>query len=1128
MPPYHTLTWTASAPITLLKMLTNLWSLNTDLFSDTYNNCFSCFCCTPDSELSFLSSFVDAFSMMKQLPSLRVFCNPPFHSSIIEQTVTSILNRFHQKDMITTVIYLGPAHASLNHLYHHGHAIQLATFEADTLPFVHPIQGIMPPFPKLLELWCLSNEELPPTEAIVRALIHVRRKHPLIISHHIYEHAPSRVQRRLQFAPSIETLADLQQQQKALFIRHGQLPWGEIRTMHARIAKAATFLPIYHELLWRVGSVHPISGTCDDDTCDESHVYVITCTCCHLIYVGSTTRPVWTRFREELGVAKRAGHFPITGAWRRRLNLTDHLLLHGMEHSVCWQVRTIPGIHPDWICKCEFNVMTLFPRERLLNNQVPHNTRVTLHPRRMTVCRQGILDILTDDKFMPLRRAMQQFGIRELANKLITSTRIVYDARTLLLLYKHLTFFFSQDATLLIHFKRCMIRRLKVMHCRLPLRIVIRVPQMTSHEQQLLMSSFKHLLQSVQLYPLLEYYYLSSVRFVRTQAAPLGRSIHNFRRILDCCTGPLLCKLRDQPLDSCPCTLLGDGLPRMNGHVLFRPTDLDSTTPISVGHQLLTTAMITGLQQNMHSIPQLTPQERWLLLYPKLKTMKKSLIPAKYDVSTFYAEAKTILHQSAVNTTGFGTRQQARKALRLLKGCCCGPLDKNPSAIWISCNTLYLLQLYHKFLGPTGIGGFVVLPSIVEGSQAMHNAVTQHHFMDRCAVTTRQQLQRHGYGHIPKFYLLYKNKMFSFPDGNVKLRPITSHFHHPFRMWASRYTRGLSVMLKLATSSLGPTVSLHCANMLDSINWWKRGSAAYTDLSHLKLFEFDISDMYYHIPKQECWTLLVKFFAMFRTMFKRRSTAINKGSRHLDRIGCGSSEIYTNIPIVELLQFCHFELFGNVYAHVGLICFQQTKGIPMGGFPSGIIAQIYLFMRELKFNALHLTHHFFTFRYMDNIPGLYDPAITSLEQIHDILHYIYDMPLKLEQHGLILDSLEVRLILQPHQLLFYHKPLLREFFLPALQPDTSIQRLPPLWCANFKRFLSTYVSNTLLKCVRFCSDYLGFVIGVVNLIRDLHIHGVSLAQLLALFKQFCVRHYIPMRLFEYVQPLLQNSDLFPP
>ena len=138
------------------------------------------------------------------------------------------------------------------------------------------------------------------------------------------------------------------------------------------------------------------------------------------------------------------------------------------------------------------------------------------------------------------------------------------------------------------------------------------------------------------------------------------------------------------------------------------------------------------------------------------------------------------------------------------------------------------------------------------------------------------------------------------------------------------------------------------------------------------------------------------------------------------------------------------------------------------------------------------------------------------------------MPLKLEQHGLILDYLEVRLVLQPTQLLFYHKPLLREFFLPALQPDHSIQRIPPLWCANFKRFLSSYVSSTFLKCIRFCSDYLGFVIGVVNLLRGLLIHGVSLAQLLALFKRFCIQHSIPMRFYEYVQPLLRNSDLYPP
>ena len=66
-------------------------------------------------------------------------------------------------------------------------------------------------------------------------------------------------------------------------------------------------------------------------------------------------------------------------------------------------------------------------------------------------------------------------------------------------------------------------------------------------------------------------------------------------------------------------------------------------------------------------------------------------------------EAYTILTDTNVNVTGGNIVHLARSALRLLQPCICGPLDKNPSGIWIICPQLYLATLYKGYLASAGL-----------------------------------------------------------------------------------------------------------------------------------------------------------------------------------------------------------------------------------------------------------------------------------------------------------------------------------------------------------------------------------------------------------------------------------------
>ena len=251
----------------------------------------------------------------------------------------------------------------------------------------------------------------------------------------------------------------------------------------------------------------------------------------------------------------------------------------------------------------------------------------------------------------------------------------------------------------------------------------------------------------------------------------------------------------------------------------------------------------------------------------------------------------------------------------------CGPLDKNPSALWVCCKQLYLELLDQDYLKATGLGGFQRLPDITAAADLQMQALRQYDFLNQCPLAVQKHLRKKHVDTIPSLYLLIKNKTFPVNANVIKTRPITSHYRHPFKRFAGHCTRGLTVLLTLAAKALGPTVSSMCLNVGDSTRYWDQAIQRYTtaEMPYLKLFEFDLDSMYYQIPQQACVHALQHFFDMFRTTFKRRNVAICRQNKQQDRIGCGSSDIYTNIPLETIMRYCTFKLQGNGTARVGAI-----------------------------------------------------------------------------------------------------------------------------------------------------------------------------------------------------------------
>ena len=121
-----------------------------------------------------------------------------------------------------------------------------------------------------------------------------------------------------------------------------------------------------------------------------------------------------------------------------------------------------------------------------------------------------------------------------------------------------------------------------------------------------------------------------------------------------------------------------------------------------------------------------------------------------------------------------------------------------------------------------------------------------------------------------------------------------------------------------------------------------------------KMFlEKDMEDVLWEIPKQDAmaavrWACsLVKPCAVSRSL----TFAIAKGHlKHLDRIGTGSSDQFYNISSGAVLRYVQFELFENELFVLGpLILSQGDKGVPIGGFLSAQIRELWALWREAHY-----------------------------------------------------------------------------------------------------------------------------------------------------------------------------------
>ena len=766
--------------------------------------------------------------------------------------------------------------------------------------------------------------------------------------------------------------------------------------------------------------------------------------------------------------------------------------------------------------------MKEWPVDRLLNSRVPHTSMVRTSPLTLTIFRQKVQHLLPEAEYGNLLARFT--NISALANHLISSRRINVDPRVLLHIYVVLKSAFSTKCAMLNYFQSAMLSRLRPIRLWLPKSLTLRIVHMTSQEQSAIKKVCLQFFQQLQVHEDIFKYYSGVLRVVRVAPSKFRHKLFNYKRVLSSITWAAMKAMSDSlEHNMCPCSNFPELIDPRLGHILFRPSDLpcvdlslcgncaNSDPPCSC-KGVLTAVMIQGLQQHAGADVWQSLPFRRAHLYSQLQAMCSKLYGTTHLRRGLCQEAFDCLKSIPTSVLHRKLVKGIQAAQRLLSCCCIGPLDKNPNSSWICCKNYYVATIYRQFFSASSIGGFKMITSPQHATVYMKEQIVKYHLTSHAAKYKLRSLHDIDLSAVPYLYVLFKNKMFPLQQTGLstpKVRPITAHATHPLSQWSTRCGRGLSVLIRTLTSTPISDSTIHCHTMMKATEFWKTVVSETCDTSATMdtvLFEYDLDNMFYHIDQSQCLSYVQQFMTIITQTLRRRTVAINKSDSKMDRIGSGSAEFYFNISVQDLFNQCQYELLGNTVAHIGFLCFQQSIGVPMGGHLSSQLASIYLIMREYLYHLpTKLPPSVRAGRYMDNIFGAFSANAATLDEIRKVLWEVYDMPLKLEQAGIKLDTLEMRVMSLPSGISFQLKPLMYDVL--NMPIDHSIMRIPPLHSPSRTHFLPIYVPAILLKCVRYASSVDMFFIGARNMILGLLQSGFSLSQLRTLCLRTFVRHY---------------------
>ena len=203
----------------------------------------------------------------------------------------------------------------------------------------------------------------------------------------------------------------------------------------------------------------------------------------------------------------------------------------------------------------------------------------------------------------------------------------------------------------------------------------------------------------------------------------------------------------------------------------------------------------------------------------------------------------------------------------------------------------------------------------------------------------------------PSIFSILKWKTDELTTAALRFRDIVSFKGHPLQS----YSRVMSRCLQLLVNALieqsegfgfacmpGVRDQLVAACRLGAIP------------EHTHLVEKDMADMFWEIPLEQ--VVLSLEWALASLAKKRRSTsltfAVSKADKHLDHIGSAASNAFLNVTQDLVTRFVRFDTYDNVLFVAGPVILRQgLRGVPIGGFISAQLAEIWAIWREVT--ALH-------------------------------------------------------------------------------------------------------------------------------------------------------------------------------
>ena len=1182
-------TYWSMIPYGLVIRLQQLFGLQLELFSDVINNNFRKFCVGPECQFPQLAYGKDGFvtlgTILQSNQPVRILANPPFLSAVVGRLLNMIrvwhATTRHQADLF--IVYIGPAHPLLHTGLQEGWAMQLGALGA--CPFVHPRHGMMGPLLRPLQMWCLGNASTlnGSWTQIAVGLRPCERLYSLTLSTALYTMA-ARGFPRAGLGSRVCCLRHPILQQKLsdmhdLVYSVGRMNTRDLYMRHQAVVHVAHGLkhPTIMHLCSRYGAtVLPTSQACPV----VPTVYIIVCLQCHLLYVGSSINGFEIRYREHIRKARRhlrvrKNHYVrldmrrhmcrSVGALRHE-NVYTHMVRCGVEMSVGLVVQMLPNtVTILQLRQLEWRWMGKFEAKQLLNVRVPMASKFRVDMRSLCIRRQDASSPYTEEMCDGVFDKLKQLGVAGFVEYVCTMTRCPWDPRVFLRVHRYLAGFMSTHSEIMRKFRVILTKRLRSIPIHLPSTMVIRVWHPPPGLRVILKRHIRDYLNEINVHSDVIAYYMDTLSIVGIAPPSLGQLFFNMHRHLSNITWKYLLWNESIEHSGQPCSCHCEDTQFRPGsrHVLFRFRDIKH--PCKFNNTQITADMLRLLQSSMGSVPPTSFHRFWIRLRDELIQFNRVIYnPDRVArLGKFLATLSTDLFRwwkseqfgnPIVSKTVYDCRL-------LLQDYVVGPCDKDPTTMWICCRRYYYHVLFQKFFASEALGGFQVRPTIHGMMDDMSQAIRSSLMSRYASRLGLKSLDNYDISWVPRLFIIFKKRCF--PDcTEVAVRPITSHAKHVCKRGCRRLGRALSTVLGFLHKAFAG-VSRECTDMQSAPAWWRqlaqnmdvtisegfpgdsenrpgtgqnnvRGSLGLDKcwiddnrLTDYKLFEYDVKDMYFRIPVDEALDAIEACLKLAKERFGRRWVAVNRLNRADDRMGTGSEQLFWNVRLDDIYQFVKFELKGNHFARVGYVGYAQSRGVPMGGEASAQIAAAYCLTRDIKSNICSQCHGFTFFRFRDNLPGILNIHVTSVEEVGQFFERVYELPMKLESVGSKLTTLEMEVALVGSTIGFYMKPQFYDILQHGLLDKAH--KLPAPWSLNCTVFMQSAVPSALLKCVTYASSVQCQYIGVINCIFGYILSGLRWSRVLFRLLRYAVLRRLPKHVYEVLSYLLRKRlDYFPP